>query len=414
MIENLQGRRGAITKLREELYRLGARRSLPVPHELLEHIFKYLVHSYGHPPDELLFVCRTFYVVAMGCRTIWTGLNPVSQFKLDHLPRWTGTFIQSRVARSNPAPLDIEFADIGSSELTDELAKKIAGIPTLLQRCRSVIIFQLSERHFVEGFQPLLESVTMVVPNDHGLDHLFKQLTHLKIEPPLQKGNNPSFHHRILPVAVRLRSLTLTVALGAPKPVIHQSLQTLVLVYNIPWMSQLTNNLGEIVCPELRRLEIKVPFSELLSSIDLCHTHNLSDLRIVCTKGVWYDEDDVTVLDEQWSDSIVKVLRSIGTIKRLELKSRIEVVSGLVEKLEADPTLSPDLETLHAEITPAKTEFSLTPTPLNPHISKRDRSRLLKLEARVSERYQRLGGAAALQSVGRLGREQRTARGERA
>jgi hypothetical protein len=421
MIENLQGRRGAITKLKAELHLLEARRSLPVPYELLEHIFQYFVHSYGQLPEKLLLICRTFYVVAMGCHALWTGLDPVCQFNLGHhLPRWAGTFIQSRVARSNPAPLDIDFSSVWSSEVTDEFVKKIAGIPTLLQRCRSVIIRHSSDLQFVQGFQPLLESLTIGFQYGHDKslgrpwgtvgecpslkslklrsfygcenwpDHLFQQLTHLEIMMPLQKGNNPSFHHDILPVAMRLRNLTLMVSFGEPHPVIHQSLQSLILVYRIPWVMEISNTLGEIVCPELRRLEIQVSLSELLLSIDFRHAHKLSHLSIVCTKGVWYDEDDISVLDMQWSDSIVEFLRSIGTIKHLELDSRIEVVSGLVEKLEADPTLSPDLETLHAKTTPAETDIS--PTPLKPRVSKRERSRLLKLKARISERYQRLGG----------------------
>lgn len=405
MIENLQGRRGEIKRLKAELHLLESRRSLPVPQELLEHIFKYSVHLYGQLPERLLLVCRTFYVVAINCRALWTGLNPVRQCALHYLPLWAGTFIQSRVARSNPVPLDIDFSDIRSLEMTEDLAKKISDIPTLLQRCRSVVISTSSGLHFFQGFQPLLESLTLEhlymekyhpspkpwesvgeCPNLRSLklrtsesrqrwpDHLFQQLTHLEIMMPLQKGNNPSYHHVILPITMRLRSLTVGITFGIPQPVIHQSLRTLVLVYRIPWVVEITNNLGEIVCPELRQLEIRGPFSELLSSIHIRHTQKLSDLRLVEGRGTAYDEEG----RRKWVDSIVELLRSIGTVKHLEFEIDIEVVSGLVEKLEADPTLCPDLVSLRAE-----------PTR---HASKRERSFLLKLEARVSERYQYLGG----------------------
>ena len=355
-----------------------------MPHELLEHIFQYFVHSYNQLPERLLFVCRTFYVVAINCRALWTCLNPVERFPLHHLPLWTGTLIQSRVARSNPAPLDIDFTEVRDSEMTDEFAKKVTGIPTLLKRCRSIVISRPSELHFFQGSQPLLESLIMEgqyeashyyiernlwenveeCPNLRSLkvnmllgigewpDHLFQRLTHLEIITPLLRRNNTSYHHVILPIAKRLQSLTIGVAYGVPQPVIHQSLQTLVLVYKFPSILPYVNppyTLGEIVCPELRRLEIQLPFSELLSSIRLVHTQKLSDLRLECKQHVSYDEEDDLSLDEKWSDSIVKLFQSIGTIKHLELGSGTKAITGLVESLEADPALCPDLELLHME-----------------------------------------------------------------
>ena len=404
MIENLQSRRGEIRKLKGELHMLEARRSLPLPHELLELIFQYFVHSCYQLPEILLLVCRTFHVVAINCRALWTGLDPPCQATSYTLPPWTGTFIQSRVARSNPALLDIDFSNI---DMEDGLAKKIAGIPTLLQRCRSVV-FRASELHFFQGFQPHLESLTLEYsylrssqcklweisvgehPNLRSLklrtspkhqnwpDQLLRQLTHLEIMTPLMKGINPSCHHTLLPIAVRLQSLTLMVAFGVPQPVIHQSLQTLVLVYRIPWMVEGTYTLGEIVCPELRQLEIQTPFIELLSSIHLHHTQKLSTLRLVCRQRVTNDEKEDLRLDEEWSDYIVELLRSTRTIEHLELELGTKIVSRLVERLEVDPTLCPNLVSLRV----ATTRYA----------SKRERSLWWKLEARVSQRYQGLGG----------------------
>jgi len=410
MIENLQGRRGAITKLKAELRLLTARRSLPVPHELLELIFQYLVHSYGELPEKLLLVCRTFYLVAINCRALWTDLDPVLPSTLRILLPWAGTFIQSRVACSNPIPLDINFTDVRNLEMTDGFAKKVAGIPTLLQRCRSIVISRSSELHFFQGFQPLLESLSLEIrdsgclslckpwdsvgecPNLRSLklwtcwgrknwpEHLFQQLTQLEIKMPLRKGDNPPYHHSILPVTMRLQSLTITVDYGVPQPVIHQSLQTLVLVYRLPWLMESANTLGEIVCPALRRLEIQVRFQgvSLFSKIQLRHTQKLSELCLDCRQGISIEHEEVVLLlNERWSGCIVELLRSIGTIKHLELKSTIQVVSGVVEKLEADPTLCPDLVSLHAEPYPSM-------------LAKREGSLLLKLQARVSERYQQL------------------------
>ena len=167
------------------------------------------------------------------------------------------------------------------------------------------------------------------------------------------------------------------VTFGTPQPVIHQSLQTLVLIYRTPWLVDITNTLGEIVCPELRRLEIRARLSELLSLIHIRHTQKLSDLCLVSTASRGNEEED-----QKWLGSIVELLRSIGTIKHFDLDFDTRVVSGLVEKLEADPTLCPDLVSLHARTS----RFA----------SKRERSLLLKLEARVSERYQYLGDRGIL------------------
>jgi hypothetical protein len=92
---------------------------------------------------------------------------------------------------------------------------------------------------------------------------------------PLRKGNNPFYHPHVLPIAMRLQSLTLTIDLGVPQPVIHKSLQTLVLVYRMPWMVEGTYTVGEIVCPDLRRLEIRARFCELFPSIQIRHTQKL-------------------------------------------------------------------------------------------------------------------------------------------
>jgi hypothetical protein len=416
MIENVKGQRGATTKLKAELRRLTARRSLPISHEPLKLIFQYFVHSYGQLPDKLLLVCRTFYVVAINCRSLWTNLNPVGQPTLFDPPHWAGTFIQSRVARSNPAPLDIDFTNVYIAEMEEEFAEKVAAIPTLLQRCRSVVISCSNELVFFQGFQPLLESLTMDVqtleydlpdkypwesvgecPNLRSLklrtasgrenwpEHLFQQLTQLEIMMPVREGNNRSYHPRILPVATRLQSLTLAVDFGVPRRVTHKSLQTLVLVYRVPHMVEGENTLGEIVCPELRRLEIESQFRTPFPSIQLRHTQKLSDLCLDCIGGVEYDEEALLLNDksfnEKWTGSIVELLRSIGTVKHLQLKSGVKLASGLVEKIEADPTLCPDLVSLHAEPPP----LVWTTRP-----SKRERTLLLKLEARISKRYQQL------------------------
>ena len=63
MAKNLQGRRGAITRLKAELRLLTDGETSR--YELLELIFQHCVHSYGQLPERLLLVCRTFYVVTI-------------------------------------------------------------------------------------------------------------------------------------------------------------------------------------------------------------------------------------------------------------------------------------------------------------------------------------------------------------
>jgi hypothetical protein len=293
--------------------------------------------------------------------------------------------------------------------MTDEFAKNVAAIPTLLQRCRSIVISRPTELQFFQGFQPLLECLTVATINSilnspygpwrsvgerpnlcpklrtlklrtadgrkEWPKHLFQQLTELEI-----------YYDNTLPVVTRLRSLSLIIGPGIPRPVVHESLQTLVLEYGLPQGMETPNTLGVIVCPELRRLEIRASCCKRFPSIHLRDAHKLFDLCLECSQAFVYDEEKALRLNEQynerWSGSIVELLRSIGTIKHLKLKSGMGVVSRLVEKIEADPTLCPDLASLHVE------QRLTAPTV---RAFKRDRTLLLKLEARIAERYQQLG-----------------------
>ena len=262
--------------------------------------------------------------------------------------------------------------------MTDRFAKKVAGIPTLLQRCRSVVIYRRSELQLFQGFQPLLESVTLGVEhsmkfsqyrpwesvgecpnlrsltlwtsegNENWPEHLFQQLTQLDIQVRLQELSDTSYHRTILSITMRLRSLTLMISFGLPQPLIHKSLQSLVLVHTIQWITKGQELFEEIDCPELRRLEIQAECCDLLSLIHLRHTQKLSELCICCIPG---DEYGTLGFSEAWSERIVEFLRSIGTVKHLKLRSWVEVVSGVVEKIEADPALCPNLVSLHVETT---------------------------------------------------------------
>jgi hypothetical protein len=88
--------------MKAELQELAQGRSLLLPPELMGVVFGYYVHLYGQLPETLLLVCRTWHVLALCQPTLWTNLDPLTQFGLNTLRPWAGTFIQSRIARSNP------------------------------------------------------------------------------------------------------------------------------------------------------------------------------------------------------------------------------------------------------------------------------------------------------------------------
>ena len=154
MIENLQGRRGTITRLKAELRLLTARRSLPIPYELLELIFQYFVHLHGQLPERLLLVCRTFYVVTINCRALWTDLDPVGRSTVHHLPRWAGTFIQSRVARFEPIPLTVDFT-IELFDLGDVTARNCCSFVCMSTGDLYTSNIKLNPRLFTRKVEPV-------------------------------------------------------------------------------------------------------------------------------------------------------------------------------------------------------------------------------------------------------------------
>ena len=81
----------------------------PLPPELMGMIFNFYDHLYEQLPERLLHVCRASHVLALSQPTLWTNLDPLDQFGHRIVRPWAGTYLQSRIARSNPAPLKVDF-----------------------------------------------------------------------------------------------------------------------------------------------------------------------------------------------------------------------------------------------------------------------------------------------------------------
>ena len=111
-IKLLRGTRTAVRRIKAELEELSQRRNLPLPHELMGMIFDFYVHVYKQLPEKLLLVCRAWHVLALSQPTLWTNLDPLDQFGHRIVRPWAGTFLQSRIARSNPAPLKVNFSRV--------------------------------------------------------------------------------------------------------------------------------------------------------------------------------------------------------------------------------------------------------------------------------------------------------------
>src|SRR5260221_4088364 len=107
--KRIERTRAALRRMKAELKELGQRRNLPLPPELIWMIFDLYVHLYNQLPERLLLVCRTWHVLALSQPTLWTNLDPLGPFGLNIVRPWAGTFIQSRIAHSKPAPLKVDF-----------------------------------------------------------------------------------------------------------------------------------------------------------------------------------------------------------------------------------------------------------------------------------------------------------------
>jgi len=357
-IEQLRGTRAAVRRMNMELTQ---RRSLPLPFELLGMIFDYYAHLYGQLPEKLLLVCRTWHVVALSQRMLWTDLDPLGPFDLRVVRPWAGTFLQSRIARSNPVPLTVNFTR-WRTDMTSSVVKKVAAIPTFLPRIQALVISRALDITFLTGHQPLLNSLTIVrssYPRESLIANLVgKTLTTLHLSYVQIPLNLPDSLLRELqtlelamdenPEGVRecwamiqksttLRTLHIHPTYGNAPALFHPSVRHLSIVYPSPRYKSQTSvySLEEVRMPRLQDITIDTPHPKALMQLELIETP-LTSLHLKCRPHPW--EVDPAV-DISSVDGAVHVLRSTSRLEKLEISAPCDLVSGLLEALERDSSL---------------------------------------------------------------------------
>lgn len=369
-IERLQGTRAAVCRMKAELEKLGQRRTLPLPPELMGMIFDFYVHHCGQLPETLLFVCRTWHVLALSQPTLWTNLDPLGQFDLRVAQPWAGTFLQSRIARSNPAPLKVDFTRM-SWDMTHTVVRKVASIPTFRPRIQELVISRTVENNYLIGPQPLLNSLT--IRYSHPIQLVFasptklmlneKKLTTLRLltspKPPawpdsflqglhtleVRLTGDPGDTHEcwtLIQKLPTLRSIHIIQYPGTAPALSHPSARHLSIVYPEYWDINQIYCLEEVRMPRLQELTINTSVPKPLTQLKLIGAPVVS-LRLICTPRTVYANTDQAV-EIPWVNAIVDLLGSTSRLKKLEISASSDLVSDLAEAFDKDRSLCPELD----------------------------------------------------------------------
>ena len=368
MIGQLQGTRAIIRHLKAEFEELGQRSNLPLPPELIGMIFDFYVHLYRQLPEKLLLVCRTWHVLALSQPTLWTNLDLLAQFELFTVQPWAGTFLQSRIARSNPAPLKVNFRNLWL-DMTPRAARKIAAIPTFRPRIQELVISRTEDLHYLVGDQPLLQSLTVSGNDPLMLEQLSaspkrfklaeKKITTLRLDSSpgpriwpdslLQRlrtievtlNHDPRVLHEhwtIIQKSTSLHTLHIIPCWETAPALSHPSVQCLSIFYFHPSQSC---SLEEVRLPRLQDLIIDTSAPKPLTMLKLIETPVLT-LRLICRPRWSYGDID-PVVDISWVDSVICLLRSTSLLKRMEISAPSGLVSGVLEVFEKEGNLCSEL-----------------------------------------------------------------------
>jgi len=370
-----QGTRAARRRMEAELeeLELRQRRNLPLPPELMGMIFDFYVHLYSQLPERLLFVCRAWHVLALSQQTLWTDLDPLDAFHLSTVRPWAGTFLQSRVARSNPAPLKADFSR-WSRRLQLKDVKKIANIHTFRSRIRELVITNARDLLCLVGGQPLLTYLTfgthltfgepwlalaelsknpakyklsektvttLCLRDSQGLhvwpESFLRRLQTLEVMP---MGGLRGHHEcwSIVQKSVALLTLRISVRFTSAPPLSHASCRNLTIAY-----CDAICSLQEVRMPRLQELTIITYGSNALMRLTLVDTP-ISSLRLTCIGGLYEDigQDE----HASWVDGATRLLRSAPRLTRFEISAPSSLVASLSEALAADSNLCIELNTL--------------------------------------------------------------------
>jgi len=367
----LQGTRAAVRRMKGELEELSQRKSLPLPHELMGMILDFYVHTYGQLPEKLLLVCRAWHVLTLSQPTLWTNLDPLEQFDLRLVRPWAGTFLQSRIARSNPAPLRVDFSRL-SWDMTPKVVTRVASIPTFRLRIQELVISRAIDTVYLVGPQPLLNSLTIKGYSPNPLERIIaspnkfklaeKKLTTLRLhsspKPPVWPDSllhqlqtldvwltgDPGVLHEywtVIQKSSTLRTLHITPSCGSAPPLFHPSVQHLSIVYPEYWNSNQTYSLEEVRMPRLQDVVIETSGPTPLTQLKLIAP--VLSLRLICRPRRIYGGTN-PALDISWLDGIVHLLHSTPRLKKMEISGPSGPVSDLVEAFEKDKGLCAELD----------------------------------------------------------------------
>ena len=376
-IKLCQGARSARRRLEAELEESEQRRNLPLPPELMGMIFDFYVHVYGQIPERLLLVCRAWHVLALSQPALWTNLDPLGPFGLSTVRPWAGTFLQSRIKRSDPYPLKADFSRWSQSTHLEDV-KKIASLRTFRSRIQELVISSKHELHYLIGSQPLLKHLSiggrmfaLDELNENPRSYMLpeKTITTLRLKPEnpittMRLSSPPELH--IWPESVLRRLQTLEVTLtgiygqhnecwsmvqksvalltlhvnlyhmSAP-PLFHPSCRVLTIAYCDSLCS-----VEEVRMPRLQELTLVTCSSNALTRLTLVDTP-VSSLRLTCK---WDKAEDIGQAERtSWVGGAISLLRSTPRLERLEIIASFGLVASLSEAIADDSNLCMELHT---------------------------------------------------------------------
>ena len=345
-----------------------------LPSDILWEIFGHFVHSYRQMPEKLLFVCRGWHLHALIPR-LWVEIPPLIS-PIGKPLSCAGTYIQTRVARSDPLPLDLDFSWLADSSNRIAALRRISDIPGLLPRCQSVTIDCTAAWVLVQGFQPLLRKVTMGArwdrldwrQNSTLIPHHVPALRHLNILYALPKNWNGvvmaqlevlsitvGYHAcnleeacEFILLAPNIRTLQLRVHIGfafgvwpvhtLPIPVTCQHVTHLVLIYREELLNRPCHPFKHFELPNLTHLEVDVLRLRLLAGMFMSVHNNLHTFSI----RSWTERNPENLSTD--TSVLIAYLREVPQLARLELCATPYTAYDVVLTLEKDLTFLPGLQ----------------------------------------------------------------------
>ena len=359
-----------------------------LPSDILYEIFGHFVYGCRQMPEKLLFVCRDWYLHAI-LPSLWVEIPPL--VSSSGLPRsCAGTYIQTRVARSDPLPLDLDFTWLADSSNRIAALKQISEIPGILPRCRSVVIGCTATWVLVQGFQPLLQKITMGARwdrldwrlNSTVTPHHTPALRHLNIIYAPTKNWNRAVMAQLemlsltvgwhacdldeacefILLAPNIRALQLRIHTASsldmwwsralPSPITCHHLTRLILIYPEESRGRRCHPFRHLELPNLVHLEVDILRPRLLAGMFTVTQYKLHTFTI----RSWTEHNPENLSMD--ASVLVTFLRSVPHLARLEMRTTPYTAHDVVLTLETDFTFLPRLQEYLFEYPPVIDEDS--------------------------------------------------------